>query len=75
MIAHAPGAGEQAPFSAPARERLAVHGELLTPDDARPVGAVLALQAPTRAAVNALLAGLDQHFDVQIFDWEFGGRR
>ena len=46
-----------------ARERLIVHGELLTPDDARPVGVVLALQAPTREAVDALLggqAGLDE---------------
>ena len=40
---------------------------------------VLALQAPTREAVDALLrdrlAGLDEHFQVQIHDWEFGGRR
>jgi hypothetical protein len=66
-------------FTAPPRERLIVHGELLTPDDARPAGLVLALQAPTREAADALLrggqAGLDEHFDVQILDWEFGGRR
>ena len=85
VMAHAPAeAGEQAAavrlpdFTALERERLIVHGELLTPDDARPVGVVLALQAPTREAVDALLrdrqAGLE-HFDVQIFDWEFGGRR
>ena len=53
--------------------------ELLTPDEATPAGAVLALQAPTREAVEALLrdghAGLDEHFDVLILDWEFGGRR
>jgi hypothetical protein len=77
--------GEQAPaarlpdFTALARERLIVHGELLTPDEARPVGVVLALQAPTREAVDALLAdrhaGLDEHLDVEILDWEFGGRR
>jgi uncharacterized protein YciI len=66
-------------FTALARERLIVHGALLTPDGARPVGVVLALQAPAREAVGALLgdrqAGLDEHFDVQILDWEFGGRR
>ena len=58
-------------------ERLIVHGELLTPDDARPVGVALALQAPRRPAVEALLrsARLDERFDVQILDWEFGGRR
>jgi uncharacterized protein len=78
-------AGEDAPavllpdFRTLPRERLIVNGELLTPDEARPVGVVVALQAPTRAAVDALLsggqAGLDEHFDVQILDWEFGGRR
>ena len=78
-------AGEHAPavalpdFTALRREHLIVHGELLTPDDATPAGVVLALQAPTREAVEALLrdrqAGLDEHFDVQILDWEFGGRR
>ena len=61
------------------RERLIVHGELLTPDDARPAGVALALQAPTRAAVDVLLRdgrpGLGEHFDLQILDWEFGGRR
>jgi hypothetical protein len=78
-------AGEHAPavplpdFTALPRERLIVHGGLLTTDEARPVGVVLALQAPTREAVDALLRrgqpGLDEHFDVQILDWEFGGRR
>jgi uncharacterized protein YciI len=65
-------------FTALPRERLIVHGELLTTDDARPAGVVLALHAPTREAADALLrrgAGLDEHFDVQILDWEFGGRR
>jgi hypothetical protein len=50
---------------------LIVHGELLTPGEARAAGFVLALHAPTRDAVGALL-GLD---DSEIFDWEFGGRR
>jgi uncharacterized protein len=69
-------AGELPVFTALPRERLIVHGELLTPDEARPVGVVLALEAPTREAVAALLGGeLDEHFDTQILDWEFGGRR
>jgi uncharacterized protein len=59
------------------RERLIVHGELLLPDDARPAGSVLAVQAPSRDAVGALLgrgqAGADEH--VEIHDWELGGRR
>jgi uncharacterized protein YciI len=66
-------------FPAEPRERLIVHGELLTPDEARPVGVAWALQAPTRKAVDALLrdrrAGLDDRFEVEILDWEFGGRR
>ena len=53
-------------------EDLIVHGELLTPDDARPAGWVAALQAPTREAVEATLGRGDT---VEIFDWEFGGRR
>jgi uncharacterized protein YciI len=61
------------------RERVIVLGELLTPDDAKPAGFVLALEAPTREAVETLLrggqAGLDEHNDLQILDWEFGGRR
>jgi uncharacterized protein len=52
--------------------RLIVHGELLTADDATPAGVALALQAPTRQAVEALL---DAHVGVEIHDWEFGGRR
>ncbi len=83
VIAHA--SGEQGPaarlpdFTTLAPGRLIVHGELLTPDDATPVGVVSALQAPTREAVDALLAdrhpGFDEHLDVEILDWEFGGRR
>ena len=59
------------------RERLIVLGELLTPDEARPAGVVLAVQAPSRDAVGAFLgrghAGPDEH--VEIHDWELGGRR
>jgi uncharacterized protein YciI len=47
-------------------ERLIVHGELLTP-----AGGVVALEAPTREAVEELVGARD----VEILDWEFGGRR
>jgi uncharacterized protein YciI len=61
------------------RELLIVHGEPLTPDGARPAGVALALQAPTREAVGILLRRgrprLDDDFELQIHDWEFGGRR
>ena len=86
VIAHLPADVAQRPpaallpdFTALPRERLIVHGALLSPDGTRPAGVVWALQAPSREAVEALLgsgpAGLDEHFDVQILDWEFGGRR
>ena len=58
------------------REDIIVHGELLAPDDATPAGLVVALQAPRREAVEAIgQATLDEHYDIEIFDWEFGGRR
>jgi uncharacterized protein len=58
------------------RERLIVHGELLTLDEQGPAGFVLALQAPARESVAALI-GRDQgnDSDVEVLDWEFGGRR
>jgi uncharacterized protein len=81
VIAQAPAdAAEEAAALPPidvtgvAPERLIVHGALLTPEEARPVGVALALEAPTREAVEALLGG-GAYPDVQIHDWEFGGRR
>ncbi len=53
------------PVSLP-RERLIIHGQLA------PDGLVLALQAPTREAVESLLG---RGGEFQILDWEFGGRR
>jgi uncharacterized protein YciI len=86
VIAHrVPGAGEHAharsllDLAPLPRERLIVHGELLTPDEGRPAGVALALQARSREAVGVLLRdgrpGLDEHFELEILDWEFGGRR
>jgi uncharacterized protein len=66
----------RADFTALPRERLIVHGELLTPDEATPAGVALALEAPKREAVDTVLgAGPDGRLDVEILDWEFGGRR
>ena len=73
VIAHLAAADAQPPgFTALPDEDVIVHGELLTPDDARPAGWVVALQAPTREAVEATLGRGDT---VEILDWEFGGRR
>jgi hypothetical protein len=60
------------------RERLILYGALSTLDDAEPVGVALAVEAPSRDSVGALLeqARIDREtFDVEIHDWEFGGRR
>ena len=60
------------PITTPPLEHLIVYGELLTPQAAQPAGFAMALQAPTRAAVDRLVQGVGV---VQIYDWEFGGRR
>jgi uncharacterized protein YciI len=69
----------RAEFTPLQRERLIIHGGLSTPDEAAPAGVVLALQAPTAEAVDALLKDgplyLEGPVAVEIHDWEFGGRR
>jgi uncharacterized protein len=61
------------------RERLILYGALSTLDDGEPVGVALAVQAPDRDAVAALLedgrTGFDIFRDVEIHNWKFGGRR
>jgi hypothetical protein len=64
---------------ATARDRLILHGNLFTLRTQAPAGLALALEAPTRAAVDDLLAralaGSAARFDLDVLDWEFGGRR
>jgi len=76
------GRGRPVPLerlSAALRERLILYGALATLDGAGPAGVALAVQAPDRGAVDALLeegqAGLGGLPDVEIHDWQFGGRR
>jgi uncharacterized protein YciI len=60
-------------------ERLVLYGALTTLDGAEPVGVALALQAPDREAVDALIedegTGLGAFSEVEVHNWEFGGRR
>ena len=60
-------------------ERLILYGALSSLDGAEPVGVVLALQAPDRAALDALIdeqrTGLGHFSELDVFNWEFGGRR
>lgn len=66
-------------LSAELRERLILYGALTALHDAGPGGVALAVQAPEREAVDALLdggrVGLDVFPDIEIHDWQFGGRR
>lgn len=61
------------------RQRTVVLGQLLTIDGEKPTGVIWALQAPGRDSVDAVLAGWpatqDEQLLVEIYDWEFGGRR
>jgi uncharacterized protein YciI len=60
------------------RERLIVYGGLGEPESGAAAGLGFALQAPGRAAVEALLEGhaeLGSFARVEVHDWEFGGRR
>jgi uncharacterized protein len=74
---HRPVSAETLPTEL--RERLIVYGALATLDGAEAVGVALALQAPDRVAVDALVGdermGLAAFSDIEVHDWEFGGRR
>jgi uncharacterized protein YciI len=57
-------------------DRLIVHGRLGDLADDRPAGMVLAVQASSREALDALLSRAGLAGDaVDVHDWEFGGRR
>ena len=77
QISRRPAAKES--LSAELRQRLIVYGALSGLDDARLVGVALALQAPDRDVLDALLEdgrlGLDAVPELEVHNWEFGGRR
>jgi uncharacterized protein len=81
MARPAPGTSPPPPESFPAElgERLILYGGLSPLDGAGPAWVAVALQAPNREAVEALLEtgglGHDALPVVEIHDWEFGGRR
>lgn len=82
ILAHAPVTDrEPVTFDhlAPAwADVLVVYGALRTLDD-DPAGLALAVQVASRQAVDVLLTepsmGLSAYRDVEVHDWEFGGRR
>jgi uncharacterized protein len=86
ILAHEVAASAATPVPVPAadlspalRVRLILYGQLRDLDTDEPAGVALAAQAPTREVLAALLdepaAGLAAYRDVEIHDWEFGGRR
>jgi hypothetical protein len=76
-----PGGGPIQPGNLPPelRVRLILYGALRTLDEAQPAGVALAVEAPDRNAVAAFVedrrTGLDGFQEIEIHNWEFGGRR
>jgi uncharacterized protein YciI len=64
-----------ADLSATLRERLILYGALRAVESGAVVGVALAVQAPTRTAVDVLVRDAVVGSDVTVHDWEFGGRR
>ena len=66
-------------FPAELLGRLILYGALSTLDDGEPAGVALVLEAPDRETVDALMddsrTGLGAFSEVEIHNWEFGGRR
>jgi uncharacterized protein len=60
-------------------QRLVLYGRLTTLDGAEQFGVAVAIQAPDREALAALLGseqtGLDALSEIEVHNWEFGGRR
>jgi hypothetical protein len=60
-------------------EGLVLYGALTPLDGVDPIGVALILQAPNQVAVDALIederTGLGTFFEVEVHNWEFGGRR
>ena len=60
-------------------ERLILYGTLTTLDGGEPAGVALAVQAADREALDALMEderiGLRMFPEIEVHNWEFGGRR
>lgn len=70
------GAGEPADVSPPTanRDDLIAYGPLLSDDGTAWLGTAALVRAPDPAAARALLT-LDRYADVEVHEWESGGRR
>jgi uncharacterized protein len=83
IIAHSGGAPGIPAGTVPMRpellERLILYGTLAEPASGEVTGVAVALQAPGKDEIMALLRDgglrLDEYPVVEVHDWEFGGRR
>jgi uncharacterized protein len=69
------GAGAAADLAAPAdQDELIAYGPLLSDDGAAWLGTAALVRAPDPASARAVLTA-DRYADIEVHDWEFGGRR
>ncbi|PKV89531.1 YciI family protein [Streptomyces sp. TLI_146] len=69
------GAGEPADLVGPPdRDDLIAYGPLLSDDGATWVGTAALVRAPDADAARAVLTH-DRYADIEVHDWQFGGRR
>ncbi|MCT9077255.1 YciI family protein [Streptomyces fulvoviolaceus] len=69
------GAGEPADLAVPpAGDDLIAYGPLLSDDGNTWLGTAALLRAPDPASARAVLTA-DRYADIEVHDWEFGGRR
>jgi uncharacterized protein YciI len=68
------GTGQAADLAAPAdRRELIAYGPLLSDDGTSWLGTVALLRAPDPDAARAVLTA-DRYADIEVHDWQFGGR-
>lgn len=68
------GAGEaDNPAIPPDRDKLIAFGPLLSDDGARWLGTAVLIMAPDPDTARAVLTP-DQYADIEVHDWQFGGR-
>jgi uncharacterized protein len=68
------GSGEGADLAVPHdRDELIAYGPLLSDDGATWLGTAVLLRAPDAEAARAVLTA-DRYADIEVHDWQFGGR-
>ncbi|MEV4890356.1 YciI family protein [Nonomuraea sp. NPDC055795] len=68
------GSGQPADLDPSGRDELIAYGPLLSDDGGTWVGTALLIRAPDPDAARAVLTP-DRYADIEVHDWEFGGRR